>query len=94
MSPLMRELASLLFIHVWLAGFAYGIYDTIWGNGTDKSYDARMKSSMRWLLMSGSLSDKKVWAKQQRVMAWLAIPFVGVIYVGSLISILNGQFMF
>ncbi len=94
MSPLMREIASLVFIHIWLAGFSYAIYDIIWGKGADRSYAARMKPPLRWFLMPGALSDKAAWVKQQRRIAWLAMPFVIFIYIGALVCILRGQYLF
>jgi hypothetical protein len=90
----MREFASLLFIHFWLAAWACAIYNALWGKGIERSYEAWMKSPLRYFLLLGAWGDKEVWVKRQRIMMWFSIPFVGLIYIGVLASILKGHYMF
>jgi hypothetical protein len=55
----------------------------------DLTYDARMSSPLRRLLMPGRLADRGAWRKQQKLFSWLGLVFVLIIYVLVMVKILH-----
>jgi hypothetical protein len=55
----------------------------------DLTYDARMNSPLRRLLMPGKLADREVWRKQQRIISWFGLIFASLIYVFVMFKILH-----
>jgi hypothetical protein len=53
------------------------------------TYDARINSPLRRLLMPGRLADREVWRKQQKIISWFGLIFAVIAYVFVMFKILH-----
>ena len=75
------HMGVLAWVAFWLAN--------IRGRMAHWTYEARMGSLLRHLLMPGRLSDREGWVRQQKLISWIGLMFVAVWYVLVMIKILS-----
>ena len=87
--PMIRLVIGLVALHVWFGAFLYGCLGTLWGNLSEKTYDARMRSAARSWLMGGRFAEKRYWIRFQKVCAVVALPIVLLGYGIALMQVLR-----
>jgi len=85
----MSTTGQLILIHFCTGFLVWFCVATIRGHMADKTYDARMSTPFRRLLMRGRLADRAVWIRQQRLLAWFGLVLGLFVYVAVMIKILS-----
>lgn len=85
----MNTTVQLLLLHLWFTAFMAFLASNIWGRMAERTYEARMRSRVRWFLMPGRLQEKAVWVRSQKVMSCFGLIFVTVVYVMVLVRVLG-----
>ena len=80
---------KLVLIHVWLLVCIWMCVTTIWGQMAQRTYEARMRSRFRWFLMAWGLSDRQVWVRQQKILAWVGLVVALGVYAGVMLQTLR-----
>ena len=80
---------TLILLHLWLLLWLLFCAATIWGQMAHRTYEARMKSRFRWFLMPGNQSDRSVWIRQQKALAWIALVFGLIVYTMVITRVLQ-----
>jgi hypothetical protein len=78
--PFTVMILTLVLLHLWLLLLLWFCAATIWGRLADRTYEAKMRSRFRWFFMPGNLSDRTVWVRQQKVMAWTVLVLGLIVY--------------
>lgn len=84
----MGTTGQLILIHICTGGMVWLYLATIRSRMADWTYDVRMFTPLRFLLMPGCLAERAVWVRLQRAMAWVGLVMAAVVYIGAMIKIL------
>lgn len=69
----MSATGQLILIHVGIGFMVWFCLATIRGRMADRTYDARMSTPLRLVFMPARLTERAVWVRQQKVIAWLGL---------------------
>ena len=82
----------LILLHLWLLFWLWLCAATIWGQMAHRTYEARMKSRFRWFLMPGKQSDRSVWVRQAKVLAWIGLVVGLTVYIMVIVNVVLPRF--
>ncbi|MBN2561750.1 MAG: hypothetical protein JXQ75_12550 [Phycisphaerae bacterium] len=79
---------EILCLHFVLAAYLVFFLWTLKGDLGHRIYRARMHRVWRWFLMPTKHDrTEENWVRDQKLFAWISLPFVALVYVAFIISL-------
>ena len=85
----MTTIGQLILLHVVVFFAVAFCLASLCGRMDHLTYEARMSTFLRRFLMPGKLAKREAWVRQQRLLSWIGLVFVGIVYVVAMEKILS-----
>lgn len=85
----MGTAGQLILVHAGIIAWVVFCVANIRGRMAQWTYEARMGSFFRHVLMPGKLACRENWVRQQKLLSWAGLIFAAVWYVFVMIRILS-----